>query len=38
MHLHRRMSGDEAHQLAADIAGGTKDGGTNHARHMQIYA
>ena len=36
--LHRRMSGDEAHQFAADIAGGAKDRGTNHARYMQIHA
>ena len=35
--LDRRMAGDEAHQFAADIAGGAKDRGTNHARPMQIY-
>ncbi len=36
--LHRRMAGDEAHQFAADIAGGAKDRGANHARYMQINA
>jgi hypothetical protein len=35
--LHRRVMGDEAHQFAADIAGGAEDRGTNHARSMQIY-
>ena len=36
--LHPRVAGDEAHQFAADIAGGAKDRDTNHARSMQIYA